>query len=415
MNEENRDLYDEGEILETVKRFNQMVKDNDVFYFDVFELEAVIDHFMDEGRLSMAEKAIETGLQLHPSALNILLKKAQLLAYQGKPEECLQLIRFIEKVESSNHDVFLIKGSAYCLLGNFEKAIIAYEHAIHLNVDEKDDFIYNIGMTLGQTGEIKLAIQYLMRAHQINPRNELVLYELAYYFERDLQPDKSAVYYNKYLDIDPFNSSVWYNLGITYNHLDKPKKAIEAYDFALALNENLVQAYFNKANTYSNNEQFSEAAKAYEEYIIHEDENDEAFSYLAECYYNLNQLNAALVNYQKATQLNDQNSGAWFGAALVVWQEEKYEKCRLYLKKALVLEHNNDEYWMMYANVCKQLNRYNDAISAYQKATTFNPEKPEYWIAYSELLYETGDSTQAIELLKRPVILTNQVHTSITG
>ena len=95
MDEESRDLYEEDEIIEAVKRFKKMVRQKHVSYFDVFEFEGIADHFMDEGRLKLAKKAVAAGLHMHPSSTALLLKKAQIFAYDGKPEKCLKLVKFL--------------------------------------------------------------------------------------------------------------------------------------------------------------------------------------------------------------------------------------------------------------------------------------------------------------------------------
>ncbi len=401
MEEEHSGLYDENDILEAVRRFRKMIRKKTVEYFDIFEFEEIADYFMDEGRLKLAKKAISTGLHIHPSATPLLIKKAQILAYEGKTKECLRLINYLEKIERSNSDLYLVKGSALNLIGDTEKAVKAYEKAIVYDTEEADEILYSIGITFGQTGNLRLALHYLERAHRANPKNEMVLYELGYFYERNAQLDKSIEYYNKYLDIDPFNSSVWYNLGITYNQGDRYKDAIRAYDFAIALDENFLQAYFNKANTYSNNEQYEEAIPCYDEYIEHDQENDDAYCYLADCYLHLNQNNQALVNYQKALRLNEENAAAWYGSGLVMRRENQLTESHAFLKKATLYDNESDEYWLSYAKVCRDLDLYKEAITGYQNATHIAPENTEYWIAYSEFLHEKGYTERAINVLKK--------------
>jgi len=237
MNEDARDSFEDDDFDEAVARFRKMVKTNTSKYFDVFEVEGIVDHFLEDGRIKLARKAVETGLKLHPASVSIKIRQAQLFMHEGKLEECLDLLQLAEKIETTNPDLYLTKGAAYNLLGDVAKAISAYEKALKLNIDELDETLYNIGISFGQAGEIHLAISYLEKAHKANPKNEIVLYELGYYYDRDSQFEKSIENYNKYLDIDPFNHSVWYNLGITYNRMGMFEKAKPAYQFSLVINE----------------------------------------------------------------------------------------------------------------------------------------------------------------------------------
>ena len=46
MNEDARDNFEEDDFQEAVARFKKMVKSNTSKYFDVFEVEGIIDHFL---------------------------------------------------------------------------------------------------------------------------------------------------------------------------------------------------------------------------------------------------------------------------------------------------------------------------------------------------------------------------------
>ena len=68
MEEDARDFFEGEEIGEAVKRFKKMVNSNKANYFDVFEIEGIVDYFLDEGKVSMANIAIEKGLKMHPAS-----------------------------------------------------------------------------------------------------------------------------------------------------------------------------------------------------------------------------------------------------------------------------------------------------------------------------------------------------------
>lgn len=401
MEEDARDYFESEEISEAVKRFKRMMNSDKANYFDVFEIEGIVDYFMDEGKISLANIAVEKGLNIHPSAIALQIKKAQLLLVDGKAEESLRMIQVAEQVEDHNSDVFLIKGSALVMLGAIDDAIAAFEKSIFYNYDEEDELLFNIGITLGQAGEVKKAISFLEKAYEVDPTNEQVLYELAYYCDKDYQDEKSILFYNKYLDIDPFNSSVWYNLGITFNRMGQYEKAIDAYDFSIALNDEFGQALFNKANALSNSNRHEEAIECYLEYIENDKENDDAFCYLGECYLNLDHYSEALANYRKAIRLNKNNASAWYGSGLVMWVENQLKESQLMIKKAIKLDEENPDFWLMYGKVNQELNDYKLAESAFEMTTNLDPYNAEGWISYAEMQYERGKLLNAIQILKK--------------
>jgi tetratricopeptide (TPR) repeat protein len=400
MNENARDNFEEDDFEEAVARFKKMVKNHTSKYFDVFEVEGIVDHFLEDGRIKLAKKAVEAGLKLHPTSISIKIRKAQVLMHEGKLEECLELLNLAEKIETNNPDLYLTKGGALNLLGDVPKAVEAFDTALSMPIDEPDETLYNIGISFGQAGETQLAIKYLDQAHNANPRNEIVLYELGYYCDKDSRFEESIDYYNKYLDIDPFNHSVWYNIGITYNRMGMFEKAIEAYDYSLVLNEDFLHAHFNKANALANNNQFDDAIECYLEYLNLDQENDDAFCYLAECYLNTDKYSDALVYYQKAIRLNDSNSSAWYGSGLIMWSEGELSDALVFFKKAINLEEDNPDFWAMAAKVYAELDEIKDAVKAFETTAKLDPENIDNWLCYSEMYYDIDNTDKAIEVLK---------------
>lgn len=400
MNEDARDNFEEDDFRESVARFKTMIKSHTSKYFDVFEVEEIVDHFLEDGRIKLAKKAVETGLRLHPESISIKIRQAQVLMHEGKLEECVELLNTAEKIEPHNPEIFLTKGGAYNMLGDIEKAVAAFEKALTMPIDEVDETLYNIGISFGQSGETDLAIRYLEKANQTNPNNEIVLYELGYYYDRDGQFQKSIDAYNRYLDIDPFNHSVWYNIGITYNRMEMFEKAVEAYDYALALNEEFLHAHFNKANALANSGSFDEAVECYTEYLQLDDKNDDAYCYLAECYLNMDLYEEAMENYQKAIALNEDNSSAWYGSGLIMWSDGKLTEALAFFKKAIELEEDNPDFWSMHAKVNAEIGQIDEAVQSFEMATILDQENIDSWLSYSEMYYDLGNTDRAIEILK---------------
>ena len=400
MNEEARDNIEDDDFEEVTARFEKMVKSDASEYFDVFEVEGIVDQFLEDGNIKLAKKAVEAGLRMHPASISIKIRQAQVLMHEGKLDECLELVCLAEKIETNNPDIYLTKGAVLTLKGDLKGAIAAYEYALKMPIDDLDETLYNIGVAFGQEGETNLAIKYLTKAYQANPLNEIILYELGYYFDKDSQFEESIKFYNKYLDIDPFNHSVWYNIGITYNRMGMFEKAIEAYNYALVINEEFLHAHFNKANALANNNQFDEAIECYLEYLLLDNNNDDALCYLAECYLNTDRYNEALINYQKAIRLNDSNASAWYGSGLIMWSEGQLTEAQGFFKKAISLEQDNADFWAMMAKVQAESNEIDEAIESFEMATVLDPTCIENWLSYSEMFYDLEDNERAIEVLR---------------
>ena len=304
MNEEGKDFFSEEEIGDALKRFKRSLLSGNQKYFDVSEFEGIVEQLLEEGDIKASEIAARQGIQIHPNAVALHLKYAQVLLNKGQFTSAVKHLDFVEKVEPSNPDAYLIKGSAWLITGDEKRAKNAFGKAEKVAGSDLDDILYHIGTAYVQAGEFKTAINYFERAVKANPKNETALYELAFFCDQRGDFKKSVKYYNQYLDIDPFNYSTWFNLGITQNKSGNYKKAIEAYEYALVLNDEFHQALFNIANSCANLGEFENAIHKYKEYLKHDEENDDAYCYLGECFLNLDDKINAEKHYNKAIEVD---------------------------------------------------------------------------------------------------------------
>ena len=99
MNEE-RDNFREEDISEALKRFKSSLVSGRLKYFDVSEFEGIVEQLMEEGDLQSSEIAAKQGIQIHPNAVALHLKYAQILLSKGKYDKAQKYLDFAERVEN---------------------------------------------------------------------------------------------------------------------------------------------------------------------------------------------------------------------------------------------------------------------------------------------------------------------------
>lgn len=402
MNEGRKNYWDE-DMVGAVNRFKRSLLSGRTKYFDVSEFEGIVEQLIDEGDYLGSEIAAEQGIQIHPNAVPLQLKYAQVLINKGKYKKSLQYLKFAEKVDAKNPDVHLLKGSAHIVMGNEQEALISFKKAIKYSGSDRDEILYHIGLTYVQVAELSKAIYYFEQAIKANPENEMALYDLAFFCDQTGNYKKSLKYYDMYLDLDPFNFSVWFNVGIVFNKIDKHKKAIEAYEFALAINGEFTMALFNIGNALANAEEFEEAIKKYKEFLEAEPENDDAYCYIGECFLNLNKYSSSENYYQKALKLNDKNDTAWFGVGLILWMKQKLDESIEYINRAIKLDDTNSEYWLTLGKIHNDSNNKESAINALKKAARLDAGNTEIWLTWTDLYVKYKERDNATHILKRGI------------
>ncbi len=400
---EERDNYWDDDTLEAVNRFKRSLISGNSKYFDVSEFEAIVEQLLDEGDLQSSEIAAEQGIKIHPNAVPLQLKYAQILINKGHYEKSLKYLKTAEKIEADNPEVHLLKGTAQLVMGKETDALISFRKAIKNAGTEIDDILYQIGSTYVQIGNTSKAINYFEKTIKANPFNELALYDLGFFHDQEENYRKSIKYYNQYLDIDPFNQYVWFNLGTVYNKTENHQKAIEAYEFAYAINDEFHMALFNIGNALANEGKYEEAIKKYKEFLEVEPNNDEAFCYIGECYLNIENYTKSKIYYNRAIEINPTNDTAIFGIGLNYWIEQSFEESTNYIKKAIKLDELNSEYWLTLGKIYKDYNKKNNAILALKKAARLEPENPEIWITWADVYLKWDEPDNAIRILKKAI------------
>lgn len=406
---EERDNYFEDDIVGAVNRFKSSLISGRKSYFDVAEFEGIVEQLLEEGDLQGSEIAAKQGIQIHPNAVPLQLKYAQVLLNKGHYKKSLKYLSFAEKVDSNNPDVHLLKGSARMIMGNEKEALLSFRQAIKYAGSDIDEILYHIGSSYVQIGEIRKAIYYFERTVKANPANELALYDLGFFHDQEENYSKSIKYYNKYLDIDPYNQYVWFNLGTVYNKTEKHIKAIEAYEFAYAINDKFHMALFNIGNALANAEKYEEAVEKYNEFLKVEPDNDDAYCYIGECYLNMEDYIKSEIFYRKALKINKKNDTGWFGIGLIRWIEQQYEESILYIKKAIKLDELNSEYWLTLGKINKDFNNKSGAVDALKKAARIESGNSEIWLIWADVYKKFGETENAIRILKKAIKINDNV------
>lgn len=401
MHDNQEPYFEEGEIFEVINKYERMLKNNTMCYFDVYEFETIVDYYLDEHSFRAAYTAVEKALTQHPYSTSLKFKLSQILIHTGKPTKGVRILREIESLESSNSDFYLVLGSALNLLGKKEEAQSAFDKAIKLATDDKDELIYNIAYSYINTRRYKLAVKYLELALKVNESNTTVLHELALVYERLDDLKKSIKYYKKYLDIDPFAENIWLNLGLIYTSTDKIEEAIKAFDYAIAITPNYVSAYFSKANTLVNASRYKEAILTYKNIVILEPNNVQALTYIGECYEKLSFYKRAIYYYQKALHIDETYSDAWYGIGMSNFQLKKYGESLNCFSRANQIDPENPEYWFMLGEVYKKLDIPDKSAEAFNRTVELDPNDYEAWISRADISFRKSNLKDAIKILNK--------------
>lgn len=397
--EEPFDSFSDPETLELARRFEQMVKDNEHYFFDLDEYEELIDYYLFNNEILQAESCIAIALEQYPGETRLLLKKAQFLISTNKNKKALKILLDLDGSNFGDYEIHVAKGNLYSQLDRSEKAIEEYTLALN-ETGDLDEILSNIAYEYENLGNYEKAIEFLKRVTEQNPANESSLYELSFCYEVIQQTEKAVSFLEGYIEKHPFSKAAWFNLGTAYSNLELYEKAIDAYDYCIAIDESFASAYFNKANCYANLNNYPAAVETYLETSFHENPEPLTFYYIAECYEKMEKYESAIQYYTKSIDLDPDFADAWLGTGVAYDALNNPKVALTYIEQAIKLAPTVADYWFLKGDIQLKMAQIEEGILSYRKVIELEPDDPEIWLELSMVYAEQKNFARALETLQ---------------
>lgn len=100
--------YNDNDNLPIIK-FESMLKTNHVLFFDSEEFENIIHHYLNEGKINIAKKAIKFGLDQHPTSINLRLFKVEIFVFEDKLDDADTLLHELYNLDPFNEEIYIQK------------------------------------------------------------------------------------------------------------------------------------------------------------------------------------------------------------------------------------------------------------------------------------------------------------------
>ncbi len=186
--------------------------------------------------------SIDRAIDLVPTLLSLLSRKAYLLLLSRKEEEALSLINELMESQSPlKRSLLLEKSYIHVMMKQYDEGLMAVDEAIEL-FPQDPDFVNNKAHILGYLGRREEAIETAEFLISLNPKSGnsydtygeiLMVFEE---FEEALEKFKEA------LNLEPtgwFAFETCLKMGDCYKNLGKAEKAIEYYEKGKKLTEKM--------------------------------------------------------------------------------------------------------------------------------------------------------------------------------
>ncbi|WOD42622.1 tetratricopeptide repeat protein [Hwangdonia lutea] len=376
-------------------KFESMLKTNHVLFFDSEEFENIIHHYLNQGKIALAKKAIKLGLDQHPTSINLRLFKVEIYVFEDKLPEADALLNDLYSLDPLNEEIFIQKANILSKKDEHLKAIDVLKEALKLT-DEVIDLYALIGMEYLFLDRFEDAKTYFMKCLEQDLDDYSALYNVIYCFEFLNQNEEAISYLNVFLDKNPYCEVAWHQLGKQYGILKKYKKALAAYDFAIISDDTFVGAYLERGKVLEKLKRFEDAIENYNMSLQLDDPTSFALLRIGNCHEKLKNDELAVQYYYKTVHEDPLLDKGWIAITKFHIRKKDYHKALYYINKAINIDSENVHYWKAYSLINQRLNLFEEAERGFKKTLDLGNYELNTWLSRGDLLIKLGEPEAAI-------------------
>lgn len=374
----------------SLNKFESMLKTNNVLFFDSEEFENIIHHYLNQGKVALAKKAIKLGLEQHPSSTNLKLFKVEVYVFENKLKEANQLLDALYVLEPSNEEVYIQKANILSKEDKHEDAIKVLKIALNFS-EEVSEIHALIGMEYLLLDDFEKAKQSFMSCLEEQPEDYSSLYNIIYCFDFLNENEEAIAFLNKYLNSNPYCEVAWHQLGKQYFSIKDYKKALSAFDFAIISDDRFIGAYLEKGKVLEKLKRYKEAIENYLLTLELDDPTSFALLRMGCCYEKLGKLDLAKQYYYKTVKEDPLLDKGWIAITKFYLKQHNYQKALYYINKAINIDAENVIYWKLYAQINQRLNFLEEAEKGYKKAIELGNYELNTWLSRTDILIQIGE------------------------
>lgn len=376
-------------------KFESMLKTNHVLFFDSEEFENIIHHYLNQGKIALAKKAIKLGLDQHPTSINLRIFKVEIYVFEDKLLEADKLLNELYSLDPMNEEIFIQKANVFSKKDDHEQAIKVLKKALELT-DDVVDLYSLIGMEYLFLDKFEEAKEFFMKCLDEDLEDYSSLYNIIYCFEFLNQTEEAIVYLNEFLDKNPYCEVAWHQLGKQYYTLKNYKKSLTAFDFAIISDDTFVGAYLERGKVLEKLKKFEEAIENYSITLKLDEPTSFALLRIGSCYEKLKKDDLAVQYYYKTVHEDPLLDKGWIAITRYYNRKRNYPKALYYINKAINIDSDNVIYWKLYSQINLRLNHYEEAERGFKKTLELGNYELNTWLSRGDLLIKLGEPEAAI-------------------
>ena len=284
------------------------------------------------------------------------------------------------------------QGNFLIMLGQIDKAIEAYSHAIELNPDNAEAY-NNRGGAYDIKGETDRAIEDFNKAIDLKPDDTIPYNNRGGAYSDKGEYNRAIEDCNKAMELNPDYAYAYNNRGLAYRGKNDYNRAIVDFNMAIDLKQDYAYVYNNRGNVYSDIGDFARAIADFNTAIDLKQDYAEAYNNRGNTYGKKGEYDHAIVDFNTAIQLKADFAYAYNNRGVAYSGKGDHDRAIVDFNTAIQLNPNyaNAYYNRGILYGLKGKDGYERAIEDYTTAIGLKPElaqanynRGEVWLRLRE-------------------------------
>ncbi|MDD2489179.1 MAG: tetratricopeptide repeat protein [Bacteroidales bacterium] len=399
---EDFDDIDDTDLNKLIQRFEDCITTKQGCFFDIDELLEVIDYYFAVDENKKIKSAINLALQLYPNEIEILIRKAQVIAQDKTPDEAINFLLKFKEFNPEDPDLLFALASLYSQSGRRAKAIENYKKL--LVQDNQDIEVYSsLGEEYFAIENYDAAVKIYKKALNIEPTNSTLLQPFAYASQYIKNPNLSIEFLKKLCKKNPFSEQNWIGYGLALYYTEKYFDAITALELALAINDKNPISHLYKAQSLIAIDNVKEGISSLHDAHRIDPTEPLVLFFLGQAHEKQNNWTAAASYYKDCIKFDQFNSDAWIGVGMCYFEQDDFHSAEPYIIKAIEIEPTNVQHRLAYAEMLYKENYIEKSEELYQTLYEEGNELALVTINWALVMDSSNKSMDAIHLLRETI------------
>ncbi|MDC6352149.1 tetratricopeptide repeat protein [Zeaxanthinibacter sp. PT1] len=389
-----------GKPSKPIAKFESMLKTDDVYFFDAEDFEDIIHHYLNNGKISLAKKAIRIGLQQHPDAIELRLLDVEVLVFENNLDVAERILDDLQLLDSGNEEIYIQRANIYSKKDNHEAAVLLLHQALEM-AEESFDIYSLLGMEYLFMDDFQQAKVNFMKCVAFDEEDYSSLYNVIYCFEFLEDYEGAIQYLNNFLERNPYCQVAWHQLGKQYFTVGMYPEALTSFDFAVISDDTFIGAYFEKGKVLEKLGKYEEAIENYETTIAIDDPTSHAYLRIGKCHEKLGNEDMAKYYYYKTVHEDPLLDKGWLAITQYYYRHADYERALYYINKAINIDEENPLYWKKCAKIHAALGNLDEADFSFKQTVDLGNYELETWMQWSRVVRNNQEAEAAVQILKQ--------------